>query len=261
MQPQLAQSGRPPSWQGVTTVREVGGHAAGRFREDAPFGRIRWRGHGRQQLRPHPELREARSEPAEFGERARPVAGLESLVGHFANLRCVETHPDSPDRGNLRPEPDERLDVALPPRHLARDGAVRGDAVMPFDVAQDAVVGGRRAPGIVFRLEAVDRHRDVEVADRRPLDRDRPHGARHDLRVDAHRRESRQQAGELAVADQRFAADDRDVQRALRPHERYHPIDQFVTLEVGQVADADPAAEVRGSGRYSSPDRRAGTPW
>ena len=38
---------------------------------------------------------------------------------------------------------------------LARDRAVHGDLV-PFDVLENAIVGGWRPPRVVFRLQAID---------------------------------------------------------------------------------------------------------
>ena len=50
---------------------------------------------------------------------------------------------------------------------------------------------------------------------RRPLRRDRPHRAGDQLRVDAPLGQPRQNLIQLAEADERLAADDRDVQRLV----------------------------------------------
>ena len=71
-----------------------------------------------------------------------------------------------------------------------------------------------------------------------------PHRARHDLRVDALRRELRQEHVELAVAHERFAADDRQLHRAMTRDEIEHAVDERLALEVGQLPQHDAAAEM-----------------
>ena len=60
-------------------------------------------------------------------------------------------------------------------------------------------------------LKTVDRNDYLKPAQRGPFNRNRPDGARDDLRVDASIGESRQNLIQLAETHQRLAADDRDV--------------------------------------------------
>jgi hypothetical protein len=105
-----------------------------------------------------------------------------------------------------------------------------GDGVS-LDVLQDAIVGGRRAADVVFGLETIDRHDDLETLQRSPFDRHRAHGARHDLCVDPPRRHPWQDFTELAIADEWLAADDRDVNRAVFIDEGEEAPDELLTLE------------------------------
>ena len=56
--------------------------------------------------------------------------------------------------------------------------------------------------------------------------------------------EPRQQHVELAVAHERLAADDRQVQRPHPAHHVHHAVDQRLALVVRQLAQDDAAAEV-----------------
>jgi hypothetical protein len=46
------------------------------------------------------------------------------------------------------------------------------------------------------------------------------------------------------MAHQRFAADDREVKRALAIDEREHPVDQFLALEIANLTKGEIAAEM-----------------
>src|SRR5207247_8174892 len=113
-----------------------------------------------------------------------------------------------------RPEADELLEITDAIHLLTRHRAVDGDPVIG-DVLEYAVVGGRRPARVVFRLEPVDRDDDRQAADTAPVAWNFAHRARHELRMDAARAQERQQRVELAVAHERFTADDRNMQRAM----------------------------------------------
>ena len=49
---------------------------------------------------------------------------------------------------------------------------------------------------------------------------------------------------QLAVAHERFAADDRDVQRAVAIDERDDAVDQFLSFEIADLAQREIAAEM-----------------
>ena len=62
--------------------------------------------------------------------------------------------------------------------------------------------------------------------------------------MDAARREEREERVQLAVADERLAADDRDVQRAVLVDELEHAVDERLALEVAHLAQRQVAAEM-----------------
>ena len=49
---------------------------------------------------------------------------------------------------------------------------------------------------------------------------------------------------QLAIAHQRLAADDRDVQRPMFVDERHHAVDQLLAFEVADLAQREVAAEM-----------------
>ena len=126
---------------------------------------------------------------------------------------------------------------------LSGDGAVHGN-LMPDDVLQDALVGRRLPAGIVLRLQTVDRDDDRETAEAVPLLGNFADGARDQLHVNAAIRQDRQQRPELSVADQRLSTDDRQVQGPMLVDQTEHPVDQFLALEIAQLAEVDLAAEM-----------------
>src|SRR5262249_54953940 len=116
--------------------------------------------------------------------------------------------------------------------------------LVPLDVLENAIVGGRRSARVVFGLQAVDRDADLQATDGRPGLRDRAHRAGHELRVDAALGELRQEHVELAEAHERLAADNREVNRILFVDDREHTIDQLLPLEVSDLTERDVAAEM-----------------
>jgi len=82
---------------------------------------------------------------------------------------------------------------------------MNGD-LMPLDVLEDSIVGGRRPPHVVFGLESVDRDADLQARNRCPFDRDRTYCAGHDLDVQAALGEPGQQDVQLAKADERLTS-------------------------------------------------------
>ena len=56
--------------------------------------------------------------------------------------------------------------------------------------------------------------------------------------------EQRQDGRQLAIADERLAADDRDVQRAMAIDERHDAVDELLALEVADLAQREVAAEM-----------------
>ena len=105
-------------------------------------------------------------------------------------------------------------------------------------------VGRRRPPRVVFRLQPVDRDDHLQAPEARPLDRNRPHGARHDLRVRPAVGQPRQDLPELSKTHERLAADDRHVERMVLLDQRLKALDELVSLVVGDLPQRDAPAEV-----------------
>ena len=74
--------------------------------------------------------------------------------------------------------------------------------------------------------------------------RDLANGARHELHVNAAFGEDRQERVQLAVADERLAADDREMQRTVAIDELDDAVDELLALEVADLAQRHLAAEV-----------------
>jgi len=165
------------------------------------------------------QLRKPVAQLAQRFDDADAIGGLEFFLGLFAHLRRVKAEPDRLDVRIIRPRLDELFDVALAQRLLARHRAMHRDLVA-FDVLEDAIVGRRRPAHVVFGLQTIDRDADLQPGNLRPLDRNRTHGARHDLDEQSALGQLGQQHIQLAIAHQRLAADERDVQRL-------HPVDDF----------------------------------
>ena len=62
--------------------------------------------------------------------------------------------------------------------------------------------------------------------------------------MDAHPGELRQQHVEFAEAHERFAPDDRELDRAVPRDEIEHAVDEGLALEVGELPKHDAAAEM-----------------
>ena len=174
----------------------------------------------------------------------RRSAGSQPLGRDLTDLRRVEADPDFPDFLPLGPEPQEFLEVARAVDLLPRHRAVHHD-LMADDVLEDAVVGGRRAARIVLGLQAVDRDDDGrnrgKVAHSFGISRT----ALVTSCVWMPRADERGRiVFELAVAHQRFAADDRDVKRPVPIDEVEHAVDEFLSFEVAHLAERDVAAEM-----------------
>ena len=113
MQPQLLQSGAPPNWHGVIFVVRSAEIGRRRAREDALVGRV-----GRRRRRPRAALRasaasdSAAAAPCRSATTRSRSIGREPLVGHLADLRRVQAHPDLVDFRLRRPELQELFEIA-----------------------------------------------------------------------------------------------------------------------------------------------------
>src|SRR5438270_893317 len=102
---------------------------------------------------------------------------------------------------------------AMQPHSLQSGAPPNWHGVMRV-VRAAAIVGRGCAADVVLGLQSVDRDDDRELRQSAPGNRDLANRARHELHPDAALREHRQNRVELAVPDERLAADDRQMQRA-----------------------------------------------
>src|SRR5262245_54109636 len=120
---------------------------------------------------------------------------------------------------------------------------MNGD-LMSGDVLQDPIVGRGRAANIVLRLQPIDRHDNRQAIDGAELRWNLADSARHELNVDAARRQDRQQRLKFAIAHEGFAADDRQVERLEAIDDTEHAVDERLAFEIAHLAERHAAAEM-----------------
>jgi len=123
----------------------------------------------------------------QFVKQGVTVLCAQPLGGAIVLLRCVDAEPDSPHFSfrPVRPEPAEVAQVTRPFQHRPGNGAVH-DHTVRSDMLQDAIVGCRGAPPVVFPGQAVNRDDQVQGPDEIPFLRDRTNGAGDELHLHAH---------------------------------------------------------------------------
>ena len=141
-----------------------------------------------------------------------------------------------------RPEVDELLEIPIALHLLPSHGAVHRDLV-PDDVLQDAVVGGRCPPNVVFGLQTVV---ETTICRRGMLAHsgNRPHRAGDDLAVDAPAGQDRKNLIELPKPDQWFAAHYRNVQGLVLVDQLHEAIDELLPFVVADLTQRDLAAQM-----------------
>src|SRR5207247_577376 len=138
---------------------------------------------------------------------------------------------DALDLRPLRPETEELLQITLPARLLFRDRAVDDDLV-PGDVLENALVGGRRAADVMLRLQPVDRDDNLQAIETVPFRGNLSDGARDHLGENAAPGHDWQQRVELAISHERLAADQRDMQRTMTVDQAKNAVDELLPLVV-----------------------------
>src|SRR4029453_15290540 len=166
----------------------------------------------------------------------------ETRRGSFPTLRSIQTHPNHSRVVVCLPEAQKLFQITIALNLLPRDGAVNRD-VMSGNVLQDPFIRRRRTPHIVLGGQAVDRDHELQPAKIAPFGRDRTYGARFDLGVNIALVELRQDGRQLAIANERLAADDEDVQRFAIVDELDESTYQLLALVVGESAQRCGAAE------------------
>lgn len=199
--------GRAAEDAGFNAAAEVGGIIDGHSGEDA-IARIL----GRIQKRFCHAFRKEQFRKA-LGQR-RKLAGNRGTMfrqEHFgallANLRSVKADPDAVHLGGGIPKRDVFFQVAGAGEHLARNRPVDID-IAAGDVFQDAFVGGGLAADVVVFGQSVNGNGDADARDFHPFERNGNHSAGDHHCENSHVAEGRENFGKLAMADERFAADE-----------------------------------------------------
>src|ERR1019366_5896643 len=162
------------------------------------------------------------------------LGGGKDLRVFGAALRREETEPHLHDLRMTAPEAQKLIEVAGAIGGLRSDGAVDGDARV-FDVVAAALIGGRCAPRIVLRLQAVDGYDDIELSESFPFAGDDPECAGDQLRMNTAALKLRKEQIDFAIAYQRIAADERHVQWLVLIDDGEHSRHQLISFEVGKL--------------------------
>lgn len=126
--------------------------------------------------------------------------------------------------------------------HLGSHDTVNADR-KSTNALQDASVSGGAPAKVVLGLQAVDRDANIQPLVRSPFWGDLAEGAGHKLDVDAAFLKLGQKFRDLSIADERIAAHDGKVQRAMGVYDAEDPSNQLSALKVGKGAEpggADP---------------------
>ena len=168
----------------------------------------------------------------------------EHLGALFSDLGRIDADPNAIHFGPRAPERDILIEIARAFEHRARDHPVNVDFAA-FNIFQDAFVGGGLTADVVVFGKAVDRDGDADARKLHPLDGNGNHGARHNQRENIHAAQDRENAAQFLVADERLAADQRNVNRLVLADEIDDAVDESVAAQVIQLAKSGFAAEVR----------------
>src|SRR4029079_10376853 len=100
--------------------------------------------------------------------------------------------------------------------------------------------------------ESIDGDDNLQAPKACPLAGNRPHGAGDQLCVDIARGQCRENGVELAISDERLAANDGHVKRFLRVDEAYESLDELVAAVIREAAQCDIAAKGRVTERVAA---------
>ncbi len=168
----------------------------------------------------------------------------ELLRALFSDLRGVDADPDTIHFGPGTPERDIFIEIAGAFEHWTRDDPVNVDFAA-FDIFQDAFVGGGLTADVMVFGKAVNRDGDADARKLHPLDGNGNDGAGDDERENIHAAENRENAAEFLVANERLAADKRDVNRLMLADEIDDAVDESVAAKIVELPKSGFAAEMR----------------
>jgi hypothetical protein len=180
-----------------------------------------------------------------LGDGLGAFGGTQDFWELIADLRSKKTEPHFLDFPARSPEFQKFFQIAGALHHVRGDGAVDGDTLIG-DIFQDALVGGGCAPKVMFGLQTVDGDHDVQALEMSPVRMHFAESAGDDLDMSAARNNLRDQSFELAITDERVAADDGEVQGFFAIYYFQDAIDEGLTFAIVEIAEGLGAAEVRG---------------
>jgi hypothetical protein len=176
-------------------------------------------------------------------DRDHALGCRETLGAVLSFLGREQTEPDLTNIFLERPRVNEFLQVARLRKELRDDGAVNDDPVTA-DVPQDALIGGWSPPRIVFGPKTINRNNQVQIGQFSPFLRDGANGAGDDLDLYLHDIKLPDETGQFSKANQRFTADEGDMQRTIPSNQFENSLDQFLTLQIAQSAEGVSVVQV-----------------
>ena len=214
---------------------EIGGDGLGGSSEDAFFWISGRGGNLSQECFGHIQSQVFQPQLAQGGDHSRSLRGSQYLPVGCAALGSEDTEPHLSYLRTVRPESEEFVEVSGALRDLRCDGAVNVD-LRTLNVFEDAVVGGGFAALIVFGLQAVDGDHDIQFPKLHPRGRNFSECAGDDLGVDTAALDLWQEQIEFAIANERIATDQGDMERTMLVDQGEHSPHQFVAFKVRELA-------------------------
>lgn len=236
--------GRAAENAGLDAAFEVGGIVGGHFREQA-IVRI----FGRTEERFAHAFREQKFwkllvQDGQLACEDFAVFRQELFRALFTDLRRVNADPNAIHFGPGAPERHVLLEISRAFEHWTRDHPMNVDFAA-FDIFQDAFVGGGLAADVVVLGQAVDRDGDADARKLHPFDWDGDDSAGDHERKNIHAAQDREDAAEFFMADERFAADKRNMNGLVLADKIDDAVDECVAMEIIELTKRSLAAEVR----------------
>jgi len=240
----LGAIGRAAENAGFDAAFEIGGIVGGHFGEEAIVGIFRRAEKRFAHAFREQEFGKLLVHDGEFASEDFAVFRQELLGALFSDLGRVDADPNAIHFGPGAPERDVLLEIAGAFEHRARDDPVNVDFAA-FDIFQDAFVGSGLTADVVVFGKAVDRDGDTNARELHPLDGNGNHGAGDHQRENIHAAENRENAAEFFVTNERFAANQGNVNRLVLADEIDDAVDESVAAKIVELPKSGFAAEVR----------------
>jgi len=223
---------------------QVGRQGCGCERENAVLGTTGRRGKLADDDVGHVQLGILFSQLQHVGDGLRALTGRENFGKVVADLRSEHAEPHFFNFGTRRPEFQEVAKIAGAFHHLTCHSAVDGDFLSRY-IFQDPIVSGGGATSVVFGLQSVNGNNDVEARHVSPSGAQGAEGAGDDLHVDSTSEQLGNERLKLAIANQRIAADERQMQRLETINDFEDAVNESLAAAIVQLAQRLSAAQMR----------------